>query len=115
MTVGGRWPFRGPGALDVTVDAFPIADVMVLALRDPYEASGELNGTLSLVGTARSPIVDMGVSLRDGAYRDFRAPYTGSTTDEAIELTTRGAPDRHPWRHLRCSLSLLLTFSSFAI
>jgi autotransporter translocation and assembly factor TamB len=76
VSLGGRWPFEGAGQLDGSLDGFTVADVLVLALANPDLASGELNGTVRLRGSARAPVIEVNLSMQDGAYRDFRAPYT---------------------------------------
>ena len=76
VSFGGRWPFEGEGRLDGSVDGFTVADVLVLALENPDVASGELNGTVRLRGSARAPIIEVNLALQDGRYRDFRTPYT---------------------------------------
>jgi hypothetical protein len=76
LAVEGRWAFRGGTAMQGTIDGLMMSDVLLLLLQDPDLASGELGGTLSLQGTARAPVIEFMLSLRDGMYRDFRAPYT---------------------------------------
>ncbi|MDH3455241.1 MAG: translocation/assembly module TamB domain-containing protein [Gemmatimonadota bacterium] len=76
VAVNGRWAFRGGTAIRGTVDGLMVSDVLLVLLQDPELASGELGGTLSLQGTARAPVIEFMLSLRDGMYRDFRAPYT---------------------------------------
>jgi autotransporter translocation and assembly factor TamB len=96
LAVRGRWPFRGPGTLDGSVSGLPVSDVLVLLLRDPEEASGELSGTLAVGGTARAPEFRFLVSLRDGVYGEFRAP---PDTRGVVEYRDRVlAADLELWR-----------------
>ncbi len=81
VSVRGRWPFRGEGVLEGSIDALQFADVMVLAFRDPEDATGELSGTFTLGGTARSPVLTLAANLRDVRYRNFSAPYTQGVFD----------------------------------
>lgn len=76
VSVRGRWPFRGEGVLEGSIDGLQFGDVMVLAFRDPEEAAGELSGTFTLGGTARAPVLSLAANLRDVRYRNFSAPYT---------------------------------------
>jgi translocation and assembly module TamB len=76
VSVNGRWAFQGGAALEGSVDGLQLSDILVVLLRDPDVVTGELGGTLNLRGTARAPVIELMLSLRDGAYRDFRAPYT---------------------------------------
>jgi autotransporter translocation and assembly factor TamB len=76
LSFEGRWPFEGDGRLDGSVDGLTVPDVLVLALENPDVAAGELNGTIRLRGSASSPLIEVNLSLQDGRYRDFRAPYT---------------------------------------
>lgn len=99
VTVDGHWPFRGPAALDGSIDGLQLPDLFVLAQRSPDEVRGELSGTFHLRGTAESPQVVLAASLRDGGYGNFRAPltrveltYQERRVDAEVELRRLGAP-----------------------
>ncbi len=75
-TVSGHWPFKGPAALDGSIDGLQVPDLFVLAQRSPDEVSGEISGTFHLRGTAESPQIELSAGLREGGYGNFRAPFT---------------------------------------
>ncbi len=99
VSLNGRLPFLGPGALSGSVEALPIVDTWQLLGRDIREVSGEVSGTLSLLGTARAPIVEASIAVRDAVFGTFRGPQTAGVLryrDQRVtgelELRRGGAP-----------------------
>jgi translocation and assembly module TamB len=124
----GSVPRAGVGALAVSLERIPFADVWALAQRDPAEVSGSMSGTLTLAGTAPEPVMHGKAAFQDVAFRGFRAPYLdgefayrarrlggefslwrggqrvlGISLDLPIDLGLSGAP---PERKLPGSLSI---------
>jgi translocation and assembly module TamB len=79
LTLDGRFPLVGAASLTGAIEALPIEDALALAGRDEVPAAGELSGTVRLQGTAREPLIDVAVAVRNGSYLDFQAPYTEGT------------------------------------
>ncbi|MGD8726554.1 MAG: translocation/assembly module TamB domain-containing protein, partial [Gemmatimonadales bacterium] len=76
VSIAGRWPFRGVGQLEGSIDGFTLSDALLLLLQDPDLGAGELSGTFHLRGSAGMPIIEANLSLQGGRYRRFRVPYT---------------------------------------
>lgn len=81
VDLAGSVPRTGLGALAVSLERVPLADVWALAQRDPGEISGVLSGTLTVAGTARDPVMQGKTALQDVAFRGFRAPYLDGAFD----------------------------------
>ncbi len=79
LSLDGRLPLLGPGNLSGSVHGFQVADIWALFQLDPDRVAGDLSGTFSLTGTARAPVMDLAISLRDAEFGEFRAPYLEGT------------------------------------
>lgn len=75
ISFDGTIPRVGPGHLTGRLEGVGLADVWALAQQDVSGVSGQLSGTLDLRGTARAPVVDASLAMRDGVFGDFHAPY----------------------------------------
>lgn len=76
VAVRGRVPRRGPGQFEGRIEGLPVADLRAL-LQEPVEGvGGEIGGTLQLGGTARAPVIDAALQIRNFEMSEFRAPLT---------------------------------------
>lgn len=75
LALDGTIPRVGPGHLTGQIEGLGLADLWALAQHDVAGVSGRLSGTLDLSGTARSPVIDASLAMRDGVFGDFHAPY----------------------------------------
>ena len=92
IRVAGALPRIGPGALDVRVESLRLDELWAVLQHDPDLAGGELSGTLTVAGTARAPVIEASLALREGVVGEFRAPYveaTASYGDRRLDGTVR--------------------------
>ena len=99
VVVDGRWPFEGAGDLRAALNGVQLADLLTLAMRNSTIASGELGGTLRVVGDARAPVIEASLELVGGRYGEFVAPlmrgrlfYENRRVDGRGELRRFGVP-----------------------
>lgn len=72
--VSGSVAFRGSGRLAVMADSLALIDVLTLSGRDTTGVGGLLSFAGRLEGDAAAPTMELQLSVRDGRYRDYRAP-----------------------------------------
>jgi autotransporter translocation and assembly factor TamB len=88
ITAAGRLPFRGPGDFTASVESAALADLWLLLGRDPSTVTGSLGGTFRLQGTARAPVIEAMVGIRNATVGQSTIPQvTGSLRYDAQRLT----------------------------
>ncbi|HEX9693215.1 MAG TPA: translocation/assembly module TamB domain-containing protein [Gemmatimonadales bacterium] len=88
IVAGGRLPFRGPGDFSASVESVAIADLWLLLGRGYGSVAGSLGGTFTLRGTARDPVIESMVGLRNASFGMVTAPQmTGVLHYEERRLT----------------------------
>jgi translocation and assembly module TamB len=80
VTLAGRFPRAGPGALRLGIEGLPLEDVWAL-LQLPGTAGGELSGSIDLAGTAAAPEIRGTIGLTNGVFGAFRSPYVAGTVE----------------------------------
>jgi len=75
---GGIVPRRGPGTLRGSIGGLQVEDVRAFLQLPLGVVSGEMSGTLTLGGTARAPVIDAALQVRNGVVDEFRAPLTNA-------------------------------------
>ncbi|HXG29827.1 MAG TPA: translocation/assembly module TamB domain-containing protein, partial [Nevskiales bacterium] len=89
IVASGTVAFRGPGRMAVAGDSLALVDVFTLAGRDTTGISGTMSFAAAVEGEADDPRMELMLTLRDGRYRDYRAPdlqVFGSYADRRLDL-----------------------------
>ena len=74
VSVEGFLPFSGSGSVDVTAVGLPLREIWALQQLPSGEVDGQVSGTVQLGGNAGEPEFNVSMSVRNGRYRDLRAP-----------------------------------------
>lgn len=80
LTVEGSFPRRGIGRLRAGIEGLPLEDLWALLQREGT-ASGELSGSLELLGSAADPEIRGTIALTNGVFGEFRSPYVAGTVE----------------------------------
>jgi hypothetical protein len=87
---GGDLPVAGEANARIELVHMPLAGLVGLLQFDTSGVGGTLDGTMTLTGTRRAPVVDGRVTLRDGSFGEFRAASVEAQTayrDRRLEVT----------------------------
>jgi len=89
VRLSGDLPVAGPANAHVEVSGVPLAGVVGLLQFDTTGVGGTLEGTVTLTGTRREPVLEGGLTLRDGSFGEFEAPLVEAHTsyrDRRLEI-----------------------------
>lgn len=89
IVAAGTVASRGPGRMAVAGDSLALVDVLTLAGRDTTAISGMVSFAAAVEGEADDPRMELTLTLRDGRFRDYRAPdlqLFGSYADRRLDL-----------------------------
>ncbi len=109
LRLAGLLPVTGPADARLEVSGVPLAGVVGLLQFDTTGVGGALDGTLTLSGTRRAPVLEGGLTLRDGSFGEFEAPLVEARTsyrDRRLEIG--GAVQREGVRLLEVTAQLPL-------
>lgn len=70
----GTLPRQGVADFALVADSVSLADVYALLQRDTTGVNGAVNGTVSIVGRAEAPAIEVRAALTDGRFGDYRLP-----------------------------------------